>query len=64
MKALYEKNYALTSLKHVFALDIKNADTKGLGRRYIQILTLSAIRMQRRKDLEIGYPRIPGPLGH
>jgi hypothetical protein len=35
MKAVYEKNYALNSLKHVFVLDIKNANTKGLLRKKI-----------------------------
>jgi hypothetical protein len=35
MRAVYEKNFTLTSLRHIFVLDIENSDTRGLIKKKI-----------------------------
>jgi hypothetical protein len=35
MKAVYEKHFTLTSLRHIFVLDIENSDTRGLIKKKI-----------------------------
>jgi hypothetical protein len=34
-KAVYEENFLLASLRHIFVLDIRNSDTRGLIKKGI-----------------------------